>query len=184
MGPKILAEFTSDHTSNGQLTFYDLTGTIAAGPFSARGRGVHTPRTDTTYNGTDCDGDTPTGTFDVNGTMSGGVQFGPYPRLVLQSSSGDAAARCALACPPGPETLRVHGGSVPANVLRGTRGCIRLFDVDMKSLLDAMAQAGVLDTATGAMTGACTLEVVNSLAAPAYPPIVDVDPPDPVYPNQ
>lgn len=116
----------------GSLTVVDaLTGLQAMTPIPCLGRASGGPPS------TQVNGDTPTGVYTVIGTMPAGTatedlaRFGIHPRLALNGSEGDAYTREQVSA----NQLRIHGGHMKNGQLMATRGCIRIADVDMQSLL-------------------------------------------------
>lgn len=139
------ARLPSDRGKGGELRLVDAaTGETVLGPLPCLGLASKSlanekgnPRLDPTKGF----GNTPTGSFDVLGTLPASEEpklrdsFGPIPRLRIVGRSGDALVREAWA----KDTLRIHGGrkaDQKNRYLRPTAGCIRVFNADMQSLLD------------------------------------------------
>ena len=111
---------------------YDvLTGLQALAPIPCLGRATGDPPT------TQVNGSTPTGDYEVTGrrppgTTSGELAtYGIHAGLTLRGMQGDARLREQVS----PNQLRIHGGQMRDGALMATRGCLRVADVDMQSLL-------------------------------------------------
>lgn len=142
----------ADRNKAGDVQFVDtVTGLTAFGPVPCLGlasRSLATDKGNPKRDTTKGFGNTPTGSFDVVSTLPLPQDkklrdsFGPLPRLRIIGKSGDAMIREAWA----KDTLRIHGGrdSDQQNKhLRPTAGCLRVFNADMKSILDFIEDHGI-----------------------------------------
>lgn len=139
---RIEVRLRPSRTEGGNLTVYDtLTGLQALIPIPCLGRASGGPPA------IGINGNTPLGDYWVTGIMpapsdiAGKAMFGIHPRLKLTGINGEAATREQVS----PDQIRIHGGHLvaQAGILMATRGCIRVHDVDMQSLLRFLADNAV-----------------------------------------
>lgn len=160
--PTISVELPNDRSRLGTLSLLADDGTIVAGPFPAYGkadRGTATGHGNANGSSLLPYGDTPAGNYNVSGLEATGDgttrsqhSYGPNGAIRLNPVSGDALTASTL----GRQYLLIHGGDPnPAGGLRPTNGCIRLADVDMLALLNAIA---VEEQLTGVPPDSCSVQ--------------------------
>lgn len=132
MRVRLEALLRPNRSDGGLLTLYDaVTGLQAMTPIPCLGRASGSPPS------TQVNGNTPTGEYVVTGILPAGSSsqdlaiYGIHPRLMLRGVSGEARLREQVSA----NQLRIHGGHMKHGNLMATLGCIRVSDVDMRSLL-------------------------------------------------
>lgn len=149
---KIVIELPENRSGVGTLCLHDAQGVKITGPFKACGRADR--KTATSEGNPSGDrlrpyGDTPLGSFAIidfvktgDGSQLDVANFGPHGAIRLRPVDGEAVR---------PEGVRrtgfmVHGGDLTTKGrLRPTTGCIRLSNVDMKALMEAIALLSISD---------------------------------------
>lgn len=157
----IKIQFLPDRTKVGQLALVDNNGNIIFGPVAAFGKADNKKAADNNNPSRDPKklyGDTPTGTYksSVDSINLPLKTYGPYKTIKLEPISGDAL----VAKNNGRSGILIHGGAAGSgNKLRPTYGCVRVYNDDMKLLLNAIA--------SGSSLGAkCVIETVSNLFMP------------------
>jgi hypothetical protein len=144
--PQIIIELPKDRSYTGILRLKDDNDFILAGPYLVCGRASDMAASEhgnpsrmpvLPY------GDTPTGRYRVDskpiptgrGTPYDASQFGSAGVILLEPVSGEAA----IAEANGRYTFLIQGGAPGSHVrLRTTNGCIRMFDADLRELIDSL----------------------------------------------
>jgi hypothetical protein len=142
---RIVVRLRADRARSGGLTLQDGRGRVVCGPFAVSGRASDVPAA--AHNNPERSplfryGDTPVGLYRVVRILPSGPatsfdarQYGPNGVIVLDAVSGDAA----LAEANGRFHIFIQGGAIGrGGKLRSTNGCLRLFDADLKKLLERM----------------------------------------------
>jgi hypothetical protein len=148
---KLVAILPQNRNNLGQISATSLaTGLTAWGPKFCNGRadlGTASTQGNPGAIATKPYGHSPTGDFSVRGlrvvTAAEMAKYGAQDALRIDGITGEAMVRKAN----GTHDLLIHGGRpnlASPTLLRPTNGCLRLLDVDMQSLLNAIAQNGVL----------------------------------------
>lgn len=139
----IKVDLLRDRTKVGRLTLISNEGIPLCGPFPALGLADNAAASAHHNHHRDPVlpfGDTPTGGYKfsiINTPLTPKHSYGPYGAISLDPISGDALS----AEQHGRSGLLIHSGDPGANGnLRPTHGCIRLFDADLKTLLQALSQ--------------------------------------------
>lgn len=146
---RIVVRLQPDRTRCGGLTIHDGRGRVVCGPFAVAGRASDAPaaaHNNPQRSSLFCYGDTPAGIYRVVRILSSGPatgfdprQYGPNGVIVLDAVSGDAA----LAEANGRFHIFIQGGAIGrGGRLRSTNGCLRLFDADLKKLLERIRTLG------------------------------------------
>ncbi|MCA9805817.1 MAG: glucosaminidase domain-containing protein [Cyanobacteria bacterium HKST-UBA02] len=136
----IIIELPKDRAKVGRLTVVDWKAEIIAGPFPALGKADNKAAItngNPKRNPIKPFGDTPTGLYELSITdpLTPQESYGPNSTLRMTPVSGQAL-KAKL---NGRRGLLIHGGLPGAGRrLRSTHGCVRLFNEDMKLLLDAV----------------------------------------------
>jgi hypothetical protein len=144
--PRIVIRLPSDRTKVGELSLYSDEGLVIAGPFPAIGRSsqgvADHPPGGTAPNPTRDPirpyGDTPTGEYyfrDIipsgDGTTHAASSYGSSGVIRMWPSGGQALE----AERNGRTAIFIHAGDLYQGRLKGTSGCIRLFESDMAQLV-------------------------------------------------
>lgn len=138
----LLVELAKDRTRVGRLTLVDWRGEVIAGPFPALAKA---DKQSAIRNGNPKRnpikpfGDTPTGLYELSIThpLTPPRSYGIHAAFRMNPVSGQALQ----AKINGRSGLLIHGGTSGAGGrLRPTHGCIRLFDEDIKILLDVVSE--------------------------------------------
>jgi len=138
-----------DRKNSGTLTVLDSNGAVIAGPFDVYSKADNARAAKEGNAARDPlrpFGDTPEGEYSVPRLIDTGPQtayssrsYGPHAAFVLKPKSGDALT----AARNGRTGLLIHSGDLgDGGKLRATHGCLRLSNDDMKSVLEAVANAG------------------------------------------
>lgn len=165
--PTIVVSLQADRTKLGTLQLLADDGSLIAGPFSAYGKAdgqTANLQGNASRNTLLPFGDTPAGTYAVPGLeATGGAtnrsshSYGPNGAIRLNPTGGDADTAATLG---GRQYLLIHGGDLNGSgQLRPTNGCIRLSNVDMVSLLNAISVEAKLT----APPNACTVDNLSVL---------------------
>jgi hypothetical protein len=145
--PSIEVQLPQDRTKAGSVKLVDDQGKTIAGPFPALGKAdgqTAAGKGNPSRSPTQPYGDTPTGTYKIEGFQQpkdaeDARLRGPFGKISMTPTGGQAA----IASANGRTGLQIHGGVVGAGgKLRPTNGCVRLSNQDMASLLTAVTQAG------------------------------------------
>jgi hypothetical protein len=155
---QIKVSISSNRNMLGQLSLYDITGLIAAGPYWVLARADYAYAKSKGNDGADplkVYGNTPTGTYSVvriepcgddAPSLNSSRSYGVNGALVLVPTAGDALAAKENG---GRTGLLAHGGdlspSTPGNtLLRSTHGCIRMANADVATLTKVLNTSGVV----------------------------------------